>query len=364
MRSMPAGLRQQARDGQGRSSAKWLRVGIRANRVYRLEPEIDSQGLSKYSTIDFSLSIDNAGFDRLPSVRPPPTHEGFEMSPDHHPGPAFKANAYKDGKFIEVTDKDLKGKWSVLIFMPAAFTFNCPTEIEDAADHYAEFQKGRRGLHRHHRHPFLAQGLARDLAGGRQGQVPLVGDPTHALTKAFGVHIPDEAWPCAAPSSSTGRHDQDAGSPRQRYRPRRPGAETVRKLKAAQFVASHPGNAGLPGEVEGSAEKTIKPSLDLVGKNLTLPCARGVPGPCPLRFPWLDGFVNPIAATGTPPAAIPGEGPFLPALTPAPSIARAARPCRRQSYPMETDTELQVPTRRHLEKLQQPIEPGRLLDDS
>ena len=53
----------------------------------------------------------------------------------------FKANAFKDGKFIEVTDKDLQGKWSVVIFMPAAFTFNCPTEIEDAAEHYAEFQK-------------------------------------------------------------------------------------------------------------------------------------------------------------------------------------------------------------------------------
>ena len=38
-------------------------------------------------------------------------------------------------------DETLKGKWSVLIFMPAAFTFNCPTEVEDAADNYAEFQK-------------------------------------------------------------------------------------------------------------------------------------------------------------------------------------------------------------------------------
>ena len=53
----------------------------------------------------------------------------------------FKAQAFHNGKFIEVTDASLKGKWSVLIFMPAAFTFNCPTEIEDAADHYAEFQK-------------------------------------------------------------------------------------------------------------------------------------------------------------------------------------------------------------------------------
>ena len=53
----------------------------------------------------------------------------------------FKANAFKNGEFITVTEADLKGKWSVMIFMPAAFTFNCPTEIEDAADHYAEFEK-------------------------------------------------------------------------------------------------------------------------------------------------------------------------------------------------------------------------------
>jgi hypothetical protein len=44
----------------------------------------------------------------------------------------FKAQAFHNGKFIEVTEASLKGKWSVLIFMPAAFTFNCPTEIEDA----------------------------------------------------------------------------------------------------------------------------------------------------------------------------------------------------------------------------------------
>ena len=53
----------------------------------------------------------------------------------------FKTQAFHNGKFIEVTEESLKGKWSVLIFMPAAFTFNCPTEVEDAADNYAEFQK-------------------------------------------------------------------------------------------------------------------------------------------------------------------------------------------------------------------------------
>ena len=53
----------------------------------------------------------------------------------------FKANAFHNGKFVEITEATLKGKWSVIVFMPAAFTFNCPTEVEDAAENYAEFQK-------------------------------------------------------------------------------------------------------------------------------------------------------------------------------------------------------------------------------
>ena len=46
----------------------------------------------------------------------------------------FKTQAYKEGKFIEVTDADLAGKWSVIVFYPADFTFVCPTELEDLAD--------------------------------------------------------------------------------------------------------------------------------------------------------------------------------------------------------------------------------------
>src|SRR5258706_9910364 len=53
----------------------------------------------------------------------------------------FKATAFKNGEFIEVSDATLKGKWSVVFFYPADFTFVCPTELEDLADNYAEFQK-------------------------------------------------------------------------------------------------------------------------------------------------------------------------------------------------------------------------------
>jgi NADH-dependent peroxiredoxin subunit C len=53
----------------------------------------------------------------------------------------FKATAFHNGKFVDVSDASFKGKWSVVMFYPADFTFVCPTELEDLADNYAEFQK-------------------------------------------------------------------------------------------------------------------------------------------------------------------------------------------------------------------------------
>ena len=53
----------------------------------------------------------------------------------------FKNQAFKNGEFIEVTEKDTEGRWSVFFFYPADFTFVCPTELGDVADHYEELQK-------------------------------------------------------------------------------------------------------------------------------------------------------------------------------------------------------------------------------
>src|SRR6056300_835205 len=52
----------------------------------------------------------------------------------------FKAQAFRNGEFIEVTEADVKGKWAIFFFYPADFTFVCPTELGDLADNYAEFQ--------------------------------------------------------------------------------------------------------------------------------------------------------------------------------------------------------------------------------
>ena len=176
----------------------------------------------------------------------------------------FKAQAYHNGKFVEVTDASLKGHWSVLIFMPAAFTFNCPTEIEDAAEHYAEFQKAGAEVYivttdTHFSHKVWHE---TSPAVGK-AQFPLVGDPTHALTNAFGVHIPEAGLALRGtfvidPSGTIKTmevHDNAIA---------RDVSETVRKLQAAQYVASHSGEVCPAKWKEGEA--TLAPSIDLVGK--------------------------------------------------------------------------------------------------
>ena len=176
----------------------------------------------------------------------------------------FKVNAFHNGKFIEVTEQSLKGKWSVLIFMPAAFTFNCPTEIEDAAENYAEFQKSGAEVYivttdTHFSHKVWHE---TSPAVGK-AQFPLIGDPTHVLTNAFGVHIPEEGLALRGTFiinpegviKTLEIHSNEIA---------RDVSETIRKLKAAQYTAAHPGQV-CPAKWQEGAE-TLTPSLDLVGK--------------------------------------------------------------------------------------------------
>lgn len=176
----------------------------------------------------------------------------------------FKVQAFHNGKFIEVTEQSLKGKWSVMIFMPAAFTFNCPTEVEDAADHYAEFQRLGAEVYvvttdTHFSHKVWHQ---ISPAVGK-AKFPLIGDPTHQLTRAFGVHIEEEGLALRGTFvinpegviKTMEVHDNAIA---------RDVKETLRKLKAAKHVAEHPHEV-CPAKWDEGA-KTITPSLDLVGK--------------------------------------------------------------------------------------------------
>ena len=176
----------------------------------------------------------------------------------------FKAQAFHNGKFVEVTEASLKGKWSVLIFMPAAFTFNCPTEIEDAAENYAEFQKAGAEVYIVTTDTHFSHKVWHETSDAvRKAHFPLVGDPTHQLTNAFGVHIPEEGLALRGtfvidPSGTIKTMEVHSNEIA------RDVAETVRKLKAARYTAEHPDEVCPAKWKEG--EKTLAPSLDLVGK--------------------------------------------------------------------------------------------------
>lgn len=176
----------------------------------------------------------------------------------------FKVNAFKNGEFVTVTDADLKGKWSVLIFMPAAFTFNCPTEIEDAAEHYGDFEKlGAQVFIVTTDTQFSHKVWHETSPAVGKAKFALIGDPTHQLTRAFDVHIDEEGLALRGTFvinpegviKTMEVHDNAIA---------RDVTETVRKLKAAKYVAEHPNEVCPAKWKEG--EKTLKPSLDLVGK--------------------------------------------------------------------------------------------------
>jgi len=176
----------------------------------------------------------------------------------------FKAQAFKAGQFIEVTEADLKGKWSVVFFYPADFTFVCPTELEDLADHYAEFQKLGVEIYSVSTDTHFSHKAWHDTSDAvKKIGYTMVGDPTHAISRNFEVLIEDAGLAdrgtfVVDPQGRIQIVEITAGGIG------RDARELLRKVKAAQYVASHPGEVCPAKWKEG--EKTLAPSLDLVGK--------------------------------------------------------------------------------------------------
>ena len=176
----------------------------------------------------------------------------------------FAATAYHNGKFVPVTQEDLKGKWSIVFFYPADFTFVCPTELGDLADNYAEFQKLGVEIYGVSTDTHFTHKAWHDTSDTiAKVQYPLVGDPTGAITRNFDVMIEEEGLALRGTFviNPEGQiklcevHDNGIG---------RDAKELLRKVQAAQYVANHPGEVCPAKWTPGAA--TLSPSFDLVGK--------------------------------------------------------------------------------------------------
>ena len=176
----------------------------------------------------------------------------------------FKATAFHNGKFVEVSDATLKGKWSVIVFYPADFTFVCPTELEDLANHYAEFQKLGVEVYGVSTDTHFAHKAWHDTSEAiKKIKYTMVGDPTGVISRNFevmreGQGLADRGTFVIDPDGTIQAMEVTAEGIG------RDANDLLRKVKAAQYVAAHPNEVCPAKWKEG--EKTLEPSLDLVGK--------------------------------------------------------------------------------------------------
>jgi len=178
--------------------------------------------------------------------------------------PDFELKAYHDGKEKKIKLSDYKGKWVVLIFYPADFTFICPTELEEAAELYDEFKKlGAEVLSISTDTVFVHKAWHDTSPSIKKVKFPMLADPGGMVCKEYGTFIDEEGISVRATfiidpegvvrsfemhSNSIGRNTE----------------EILRKLEAAKYVREHKGEvcpvSWRPGR------KTLKPSMNLVGK--------------------------------------------------------------------------------------------------
>lgn len=176
----------------------------------------------------------------------------------------FRAQAYHNGKFVEVTEADFKGKWSIVCFYPADFTFVCPTELEDLQNNYealkslgVEVYSVSTDTHYTHKAWHDSSETIRKIT------YAMIGDPSHTLSRNFDVLI--EADGLA--DRGTFIIDPDGIIQAVEINANGIGRDAsilINKIKAAQYVRNTPGEVCPAKWKEGSA--TLKPSLDLVGK--------------------------------------------------------------------------------------------------
>ncbi len=175
----------------------------------------------------------------------------------------FNANTYHNGEFSTVTSDNLRGKWSVVVFYPADFTFVCPTELEDLAEHYEKFKTEGCEVYSVSTDTHFVHKAWHDTSDRiRKIKFPMVADPTGKISREFEVLVEEEGLALRGsfvinPEGTVVAyevHDMGIG---------REASELLRKLQAAKFVAEH--GEVCPAKWQPGNE-TIKPSIDLVGK--------------------------------------------------------------------------------------------------
>lgn len=164
----------------------------------------------------------------------------------------------------KVRFSDFRGKWLVLIFYPADFTFVCPTELEETAHYYEQFRTlGAEVMSVSTDTVFAHKAWHDNSPAIGKIQYPMAADPTGRLCREFGTYIEDDGLSLRGSFiidqngivKAYEMHDNSIG---------RSAKELLRKLQAAIYVSQHDGEV-CPANWE-PGKGTLRPGLDLVGK--------------------------------------------------------------------------------------------------
>jgi len=180
------------------------------------------------------------------------------------PAPEFTEDAFVNDEIKKISLKEYRGKWVILFFYPADFTFVCPTELGQLADHYDGIkQEGAEVISVSVDTGYVHKAWHDSSATIKKIKYPMLADPAHRVCSAYGTLIEDEGL------SLRGTFLIDPNGILKAYELHnnsigRSIDEIIRKLQAAKFVAEHGGEVCPMNWKPG--QKTLKPGLDLVGK--------------------------------------------------------------------------------------------------
>jgi NADH-dependent peroxiredoxin subunit C len=181
--------------------------------------------------------------------------------------PDFSVKAFHQNKFKDIRLSQFRGRWVVLAFYPADFTFICPTELSRFADFYSDFKKlGAEVMSVSTDTEQVHKAWWDQSASIKKIQFPMIADPAGKVCRSYGTYIYDgvdegrslRATFIIDPDGivrSIDIHDNSIG---------RSVKEILRKLQAAKYVKEHGGEV-CPVEWE-AGQKTLKPGIGLVGK--------------------------------------------------------------------------------------------------
>lgn len=180
------------------------------------------------------------------------------------PAPEFTAQAFADGEVKNVSLRELRGKWVALVFYPADFTFICPTELGDLADHYDQLKKlNAEILSVSTDTVFVHKAWHDNSPTIKKIRFPMLADPTGNICRSYGTYIDNEGLSLRGTFlidpegilKAFEIHDNSIG---------RSTDELIRKIQAAEFVRAHGGEVCPVNWKPGA--KTLKPGMDMVGK--------------------------------------------------------------------------------------------------